>query len=348
MVKSFEFRNNNCFDFLRLLFAVFVLVTHSYALFGYSENDWLYQLTRQISFSQVGVFGFFSISGYLIFISLVRSENLINYFAKRVLRIFPALTILILVSVFVVAPIFVSGSSINLYSNLSTWEYLLNNIILQTKYTIDGLFENNPLPSIVNGSLWTIPYEFSCYVLISVFFLIKNKMRLIRIVLSFNMICFLIIFNFYLTKFSYWTPVYKINTELLLKFGGFFLMGSLIASFNDLVIKHKTLLLISSFILLTGSFFFFVFHWVEYIIFPIFIISFGLHSFKYISDISKIGDYSYGFYLYAFLIQQVIVLMFEPQLYMLMFLSFLITFIFALFSWYLIEKPTLKLKRFIY
>lgn len=92
-------RKNN-FDFLRLIFASFVIITHSYPLSGVKECDWLCQLSNgQISFSYIGLKGFFVISGYLIFQSLQRSDNIIDYFWKRVLRLFPALFIVLLLTI---------------------------------------------------------------------------------------------------------------------------------------------------------------------------------------------------------------------------------------------------------
>jgi len=72
------------FDLLRFLFASFVIITHSYALAGTKECDLLCQATgNQMVLSYLGVIGFFIISGYLIFQSLLRSENIISYYWKR-------------------------------------------------------------------------------------------------------------------------------------------------------------------------------------------------------------------------------------------------------------------------
>ena len=58
-------RTNN-FDFLRLIFASLVIITHSYALSGATVYDPLARLTQgQMEFSYLGVHGFFIISGYL-------------------------------------------------------------------------------------------------------------------------------------------------------------------------------------------------------------------------------------------------------------------------------------------
>lgn len=58
-------RENN-FDFLRLVFATFVIITHSNVIVGLGDNDWLKQITStQVNFSYIGLRGFFIISGYL-------------------------------------------------------------------------------------------------------------------------------------------------------------------------------------------------------------------------------------------------------------------------------------------
>lgn len=73
-------RANN-FDFLRLLFASAVVITHSYPLSGMLESDILSRMTSgQISFAYLGVKGFFIISGFLIFKSLLRCDNLLDFY----------------------------------------------------------------------------------------------------------------------------------------------------------------------------------------------------------------------------------------------------------------------------
>ena len=82
-------RQANNFDLLRILFAWFVIVSHSYVLNGVGESDPLGQLTSNyFILSFIGVKGFFVISGYLILQSLTRSKTVLDYVAKRMLRIF--------------------------------------------------------------------------------------------------------------------------------------------------------------------------------------------------------------------------------------------------------------------
>ena len=60
---------NNNFDFLRFLFALLVVISHSYSLSGSNESSqWIYRITDgHIVLAQIGLSGFFIISGYFNF-----------------------------------------------------------------------------------------------------------------------------------------------------------------------------------------------------------------------------------------------------------------------------------------
>lgn len=112
-------RHNN-FDFLRLLFATMVIVSHSYHITGNYENEFLLKATNgQIDLGALAVKGFFAISGFLVFQSLERSPSFRNYFWKRILRLYPALLLLIVVVMLMVP--FVYLSDIPLSKNISYW-----------------------------------------------------------------------------------------------------------------------------------------------------------------------------------------------------------------------------------
>ena len=79
-------KKNNNFDFLRFLFAVFVVISHSYPLSGSNETfQWIYQISNgQLVLARIGLDGFFIISGYFIFQSLQRSKTLFSYYKKEI------------------------------------------------------------------------------------------------------------------------------------------------------------------------------------------------------------------------------------------------------------------------
>lgn len=336
-------RKNN-FDFLRLIFASFVIITHSYPLSGVKECDWLCQLSNgQISFSYIGLKGFFVISGYLIFQSLQRSDNIIDYFWKRVLRLFPALFIVLLLTI-ILTP-FVYEGDVPFFYNKSLITYLPNNLSLyRIQYVIDGVFENNPYKSAINGSLWTIPYEFTMYVLLSFLIIFRKKKVVMQAILLISFLFLLIGNIFYFEKLKKYGFI--LSGEHLLDLGVFFVAGSLLAVVNIEKINRKKEIIILFFTLLISSIYFDFYNYSKYITLPILFILIGLNPTPYIHSIgNKFGDLSYGIYIYGFPVQQTLMYYFKLNYLELMIFSLIISYIFAYFSWHCIEKNALKLKK---
>ncbi len=346
---SNESRKNN-FDFLRLIFASFVIITHSYPLSGSIEYDLIGQLTNgQYSFSYIGVKGFFVISGYLIFQSLLRSKNIVNYYKKRLLRLYPALFVVLLLTL-ILAPIVYEGNY-SIFNNKSFWTYLPNNLLFyKLQYSIDGIFENNKFKSGINGSLWTIRFEFTLYVIISFLIIFKKNKRLLKVAL---ILLFFLFFVSYVVIYEqiiyYIESIGKIKifdgVKNLLDLGLFFIGGSVLAAFDFEKIKSKERILILIFIFLLLSFYFDILYFTIYFCFPILIIVLGLYPIPYLYKIGhKIGDLSYGIYIYGFPVQQTLMYYYKLTTIELMIYSMIISYIFAYFSWHVVEKKALKLK----
>ena len=167
--------NKNNFDFLRFLFAVFVVISHSYPLSGENlSSQWIYQVSNgQIVLAKLGLDGFFIISGYFIYQSLQRSKTLFSYYKKRFLRLFPALFIVLVISILLLP--FVYDGAIPILENPQVYTYIPYNMSLYNfQPVIEGVFDGNPYHAI-NGSLWTIRYEFSLYIAISLLYFIRKN-----------------------------------------------------------------------------------------------------------------------------------------------------------------------------
>ena len=149
----------NSFDLLRLMAATMVLYSHQYALLGLVEPSFVGWAT----FGTAGVAIFFFLSGFLVWSSWERDPNAWRFFARRSLRIFPALWVVCLLSVFVLGPLVTVLSPGDYFASGATWRYL-ETAVLNLPRDLPGLFTENPRPLVVNGSLWTLPLEFLCYV----------------------------------------------------------------------------------------------------------------------------------------------------------------------------------------
>lgn len=340
-------RTNN-FDFLRLLFASAVVITHSYPLSGLADSDFLSDITSsQIALSYLGVKGFFIISGYLIFKSLLRCENLLDFYWKRMLRLFPALIVVLILTV-LLAP-FVYEGTIPYLENKSVLTYIPKNISLFfLQFKIEGVFENNPYKGVINGSLWTICYEFSMYIMVSLLFFIRKKSFLKAVVII------IFISSYTLSIFS---PnflnrpllnIFSLSSVSLYDLMCFFTGGMILTYLNISNKKLENIIIITSFIVLLGSLYFKIFNYTCFFTLPLLVILIGKNSTKYINKIGHIfGDISYGIYIYSFPIQQALMYFFKLDQFCLMSVSLLLSIIIGYASWHLVEKKALGYKNLV-
>jgi peptidoglycan/LPS O-acetylase OafA/YrhL len=155
--------HKNSLDALRLVAAAMVLYSHQYALLGLPEP----LFTPWNSFGDAGVAIFFFLSGCLVWTSWARDPSAMRFFQRRSLRIFPALWVLCLVSVLVLGPLLSVLPFSAYFGSVDTWRYLGTALLVSSK-TLPGLFPGNAIPFVVNGSLWTLPVEFLCYITVAV------------------------------------------------------------------------------------------------------------------------------------------------------------------------------------
>lgn len=335
--------SNNNFNFLRLLFAVFVLITHSYKLSDASSVDVLHTITNgQTHFSYLGLFGLFALSGFLIFQSLGRSKSLLTYFRKRILRIFPALFVVLCLTI--ILGFFVYDGSLSQYLALPEMHtYVPNNLFLiKTQYDIPGIFENNPVKRMINGSLWSIPYEAAMYLSLSTLFFLNGVWK--KWIVAILFLTFLILKLFFAEKAVQFQG--NLKGEYYLELAVYFFAGSFLAAFEIEKWSKNGLIFIISSALIIISLALNIFETTRYILLPLVIISFGLTYFKPLQQsIQKLGDLSYGVYLYAFPIQQTLMHFFHFQTLALLILSLLISMAFAWLSWHQIEKRAMNWKK---
>ncbi len=157
-------RRSNNFDCLRLIFASLVIVSHATAFVdGDVHRELFHCIFGTTLMGEVAVDGFFLISGFLIVKSWIRNPHLSSFLRKRINRIYPGFIVASCISVFLVGPL--AGSSTFL-EDLGLGKFLSGLLFLVGPYcppVFRGTYFAN-----INGSLWTIAYEFRCYLLVAV------------------------------------------------------------------------------------------------------------------------------------------------------------------------------------
>ena len=336
-VFSPDISNKNSFDFLRVLFAFSVFISHFKELTAASIYNW------PISAS-MGVVGFFVISGFLITRSYDRSPNLYNYISKRIRRIVPAYVFIVLSCAILFS--FVSSLSFQEYFTSNVfYKYLAANLSFLNfiQPTLPGVFSNNPLP-FVNGSLWTIKMELGMYAIVPIIMLILKRKPLLFFIglyiFSFLIICYPANFD----NGSWYAPIIMF-VQSFSHLACYFISGMILLFYFDFFKKQIKWVLPSSMIVFISKYFisYGVINFFYPLSFAILIVSFAYY-FKRLSFVSKYGDISYGMYLFHYPLIQLLthceclkekpILLFFTCLCILVPLSWL--------SWHLLEKRLLK------
>lgn len=343
-------RKNNTFDYIRIILALFVIFAHSYPIFyGIGTKDIITdKILKTVSLGRFAVIGFFILSGFMITQSILHSKNMKEFILKRVIRIFPALIVMLLLTVFALGPMVYGGNIVDYFKNASVWKYLGQNINLfgNTAYTIEGVFTNNPYTGAINGSLWTLKHEFILYIVLMVLSMctvLKNKKAMLALT-GVSIVTFVlsIPLNPILECFTHIGIVMEINEFTQLSM--YFFIGVSIYLYKDKIKMSFPYFILTIIILFIGI----CLNATKYVLIvtmPYIIMYLG--TFKFSKNfLGKIGDLSYGLYIYAFPIQQLLVFYFKNNLtiwtYMLSAIA--VTSIFAILSTVLIDNNIKKLK----
>ena len=290
----------NNLNFIRFIAALMVIVSHCYSVvLGGDAGSYLLQLTGdRLSPGGVSVGIFFLFGGFLIARSCEHYPEPKKFFSARVVRLFPELLFVVVLTAFVLGPIFSTLSPVEYFTNPQTYKYLLNGALIMV-HQLPGVFTNNPSGDVVNAALWTLPVEFICYILCFISYKLtkfdKKKFLLLSVPV------FILVAVYYM-KFSPF-QLSVVRAVLL------FYLGVLIWVLRDRVIISPILGLAS-----IALWFVMVFRGIDNLamltVFPVacFYLAYGVGN-----HFSKFGtkfELSYGIYLWAFPIQQALVLYF--------------------------------------
>ena len=159
----------NSLNLLRLILASSVILHHSYPLTNASDYGPEYLGDRLGGWAVVG---FFALSGYLITGSRW-SKSFGDYLTLRIARIYPAFVMCLVVTAAVFAPINYLHERGNLdaflWTGTTPFNYVFSNLGLKMlHYDVAGTPLGVPYHGAWDGALWSLYYEFACYLIVGV------------------------------------------------------------------------------------------------------------------------------------------------------------------------------------
>ncbi|MGC2224064.1 MAG: acyltransferase [Methylocella sp.] len=334
-------RSSNNFGALRLFFAVLVMLSHSFELVdGDRSREILTRIFGTLSFGELGVDGFFLISGYLITKSFQDSRSAGEYVFKRVLRIYPGYVVAYLLCLLALGP-FVGGQ----LAALSIVKVLWRMVLLKAP-EMEGVFAGTPA-AVLDGAMWTIKYEFLCYLLVlavGLIGLLSN--RVLLSLLTIGLLALSALHPNTWGRFPGSLMIFLGEPDRIVHFIGVFGCGALFYLYRDriqydwrlaifaaggLMVLMFSQRLAEAALSILGGYLLFWF-------------AFNVKS-QTLAAVGQKVDVSYGVYLYAWPVQKLLIwLVAGISPWLLFSETIVIAGIIAFGSWVLVEKPLLNLK----
>ncbi len=324
--------DGNIFNLMRLILASAVIFSHGYALAGDKAMDPSYQWLP-FTISRLAVLLFFTLSGFLVTPGLMKRGPK-SFATARALRLVPGLWVMLIVTSALVLWLFTSVPALE---NRGLWNYLGRNLMLYSGgYSISGAFAGQPLPDVVNGSLWTIAREVQCYALLAlaaaigaladrrVMLLLWVGGIILHMALPFDLVPLFEELRWLAISFFAGVLLYLWHERILLSLPLLVALAALSTLADAGPWRQIAVALAAAYGLITLG-----------MLAPA-----GLKRFS-----GRMPDYSYGMYIYAFPAQQAAVALglgITPETNMLA--GFLLALPFAVGSWHFVEKPALARK----
>jgi len=346
--------HQNNFNLIRMVAASLVLVSHSFPLSGLVEP---LREDLGVTWGSIAVDIFFVTSGYLVTASILRGGNVKNFLLSRMLRIFPGLIVAIFLTTLICSVWFTSLTFTEFWKQWQTWRYLLKNSLLLLpqglQWTLPSTLMGVPWDKgdggAVNGSIWTLPVEIKMYLgllagyVACQFVAKKSTHKSLNVIGVFRTVC--IAASVALLGTDIYFSVHG-NHDLLVHMAAMFFVGG---TLYVLAIDFKRtwgiafVALIAVLMATLGGVTWFL--PIYTLCLPCIVLSMAYAPTSLLRGYNRLGDYSYGMYIYAFPVQQwsaYLIKDIEP--WQMMLVCFPCVIVLAVLSWNLIEKRALALK----
>jgi peptidoglycan/LPS O-acetylase OafA/YrhL len=355
-------RSVNNFDLLRLVGATLVIVAHSLELTHSTGTPVMF---LHEPWGEAGVVVFFSVSGFLVARSWAYDPKPLSFAMKRALRLMPALVVSLLLTALVLGPLTTTLSLRAYLEDPGTKAYVIDNSSFQTNVFLPGVFAHTSLKGVVNASLWTLPLELKAYCLVLALGLLGlfGRRRLLMPLL--------VIFFALLTVGAVRSAI-PLGNRVVATMADVQAPPSVVAEARAGVFDEHAQLFAAFAI---GASLFALARWVPLrwgvagalvvawaaaaatgdaravpiataVLLPYVVLLLAYRTSHLVRLPRRLGDYSYGLYIFAFPVQQAVVQWLAPSSGWVTFaLATPIVLALAVASWHLVEAPALTLKQ---
>lgn len=331
--------HDNFFTPLRFIFAFMVLIGHAFII-GANNLQAEPHIFYDYTFSYMAVNLFFIASGFLVTKSMLYRGDFAEFSSARILRIFPALAVHVLLVMFIMGPF---------VTNLPLFEFITHPDFLSQPLKVLSFYDTNmEMPGALlnnneqyaSATLWTLRYEVLAYIGTAIAFalgLMRKKWMLLAMFVGFAIMWMVAVAAGLMETLP-------ATIQAILRFGICYSLGATIFAYRERLQFHivgvvlvtlaaaftngSALFEVTTAIMLAYSVF-----WAAYIKLP------------KLERLQSVSDISYGIYIYHWAILQWLDHVYDLSSWQLIAITAPLTILISMASWHWVEKPMLANKK---
>jgi len=172
LLKDLLKRESNNLDLARLIAACMVIYGHANAFLPSDRRSGGDLVAQFLEFDYSGSLAvkiFFFLSGLVVTNSLLDKKSILQFALARFFRIWPALMAVLIGCAFFIGPLTTSLPLRDYFVHPGTWFYVVDGALMKIDFRLPGVFVGWQ-SEVINGSLWTIPYEVNAYLFLAALF----------------------------------------------------------------------------------------------------------------------------------------------------------------------------------